>query len=78
MLILKSDIEIKPEVFRSCLKSIWTQKEECYSRKNAGLEESEDPRSVTCKLCRDFKQVFSEPQFNHGTIVGSRKDQTRI
>lgn len=39
---------------------------------------SEDLNSIPCKLCCDFKQVFSEPQFNHGTIVGFREDQMRV
>lgn len=73
----KSDLEIKPEVFRSCLKSFWIWKGECYSRRDTGHGESEDLPSVTYKQCCDFRQVFSELWFNHGTIVGLCKDQVR-
>lgn len=53
-------------------------KGECYSIKNTGLEESEGVHSITYKLFCDFKQVFSEPQFNHSTTVRLCEDQMRV
>lgn len=74
----KSDLEIKPEVFRGCFKACWIQKAECYRRKNTAPGESEQLSAVAYKLCRDLKQASSEPRLKRGPVVGSGEVPVRI